>query len=92
MEACIFHFAQLSDIGIVDTSKEMRLECVRYVYMELLQSELDRTKVLWNTHYIRSSGPHHTPAGKPDYAFIYLNSVGQSHTLNHSMMRVFHQN
>ena len=35
-------------------------------YQISIQSELDRTKVLWNTHYIRSI---HTPAGKPNILF-----------------------
>ncbi len=69
MEAWICHFAQLADSGVIDTSKQMDLECVRYVYMDLLRSELERTKVLWNTHYIRSSRLHQTPAGKPDVLY-----------------------
>lgn len=69
MQAWIDHFAQLESIGIIDTSSDIDLQAVRFVYLRLLRLEVCTVMTLWNTHSIRRSTNAQSPSGKPDIMF-----------------------
>lgn len=69
MERWISHFKQLELFGIIDVTKRLDIECVRFCYMDLLQRELNSIRLQWNTHRIRSSRTHESPSGKPDVMY-----------------------
>lgn len=69
MRAWIDHFVQLDSVGIIDTSRATDIQCIRFVYLELLREELNTVTTLWNTHHIRPSSNGSTPSGKPDVMF-----------------------
>lgn len=70
MNTWIEHFKDLSSAGIIDTSSELDIECVRYCYMDILISELNFIKKLWNLHYIRKSKSCTSPNGKPNVMYF----------------------
>ena len=87
----IRHFKQLEENGIIDTSKELDKECIRYCYMDILRDELHVTRIQWNVHYIRSMKNTASPSGKPDNMFYlpqmyqtrsYLLDVDETNQLN----------
>ncbi|XP_057183101.1 uncharacterized protein LOC130549790 isoform X2 [Triplophysa rosa] len=43
---------------------------VRFVFLGMLQKELDETKEIWNTHTIRAVKQSRCPSGKPDAMYI----------------------
>lgn len=65
------HMRSLVICGIIDTSKEIVVECIRYCYLKLLRKELNLIKIQWNTHHIRSSRASQSPSGKPDIMFYF---------------------
>lgn len=62
----IEHFKQLECSGVIDITRELDIECIRFCYMALLRDELRNITMLWNTHHIRSSKSISSPHGKPD--------------------------
>ena len=69
MNYWIDHFKRLLDVGILDPSDDIHIQCVRYCYTHILQQELDTTRKLWNTHYIRKNRNLRSPSGKPDVIY-----------------------
>lgn len=69
MTAWIEYFQMLELHGIIDTSKKMDIQCVRFCYFELLRKELDLIRMQWNTHHIRPSKKSCAPSGKPETMF-----------------------
>lgn len=43
---------------------------VRFVFLTMLQKDLDETKETWNTHTIRAVKQSRCPSGKPDAMYI----------------------
>ena len=72
----IHHFKLLEQHGIIDTSRKLDLQCVRFCYLELMRHELDTIKSLWNTHHIRPSRNEHFPSGKPDVMYYMPHLYG----------------
>ena len=62
-------FSDLEAQGILDSSCELRMECLWYCFSVVIQSELDAVREHWNTHYIRKSR-HDTVNGRPDSLFF----------------------
>jgi hypothetical protein len=60
----------MSSAGLLDVSTERDLECVRYCFMNLLQADLDKFQVHWNTHRIRPTVGARCPAGIPDELYF----------------------
>ena len=54
----------------LDVSLNHHLECLRFCFVGLLQTELDETLKLWNNHYIRSVKNSESPAGRPNVLFF----------------------
>ncbi|XP_013381978.1 uncharacterized protein LOC106152794 [Lingula anatina] len=76
MTTWIEHFKELTGQGIIDTSNNLDIECCRYCYMHVLKLELDKIKMLWNTHYIRASRHHGCPSGRPDVMYYMPDRSG----------------
>ena len=62
-------FADLEAQGILDSSSEVKMECLWYCFSSVIQTELDAVKDHWNTHYIRKSR-HDTVSGRPDSLYF----------------------
>ena len=57
------------DEGILDTSIDLHLECLRFSFFGILQTELDETKELWNNHRIREVKNVECPGGIPNVLY-----------------------
>ena len=74
-------FGDLEAQGILDTSCEVKMECLWYCFSPVIQDELDAVKENWNTHYIRKSR-HDTINGRPDSLFFLPEHHGAVDMLN----------
>ena len=63
--------------GKIALGNPLHMECVWFVFSNFLQSELDKVKQEWNTHYIRQSR-HNTVSGVPDELFFLPQSHGHT--------------
>lgn len=68
-------FADLESQGILDTSSEVRMECLWYCFSPLIQEDLNFVMNQWNTHRIRKSR-HDTVSGRPDALFFLPQHYG----------------
>ena len=46
----INHFKDMAYYGIIDTSDIVHIECIRYCFLQLIDSELDGVARHWNEH------------------------------------------
>ena len=53
-----------------DPSLTYHVECLRFCFIGLIQTELDETAKLWNNHSIRKSKNSECPPGKPNVLFF----------------------
>lgn len=63
-------FKDLRDNGIFQDQRPLHKECLKFCFMHILQSELDRIIIEWNTHCISSKRNAEGPKGKPDIMFF----------------------
>lgn len=63
-------FKDLCENTPFDPSINFHVECLRYCFMGLIQSELDETTKLWNNHRIRKSRNSECPPGRPNVLFF----------------------
>lgn len=61
-------FRDLELEGLLDSSSELRMECLWYCFAPVLQEDLNIVKEHWNSHRIRKSR-HGTVPGRPDSLF-----------------------
>lgn len=73
----IDYFRALVNEGKLVLGSYLHMECVWFVYSDLLQLELDKVKQEWNTHYIRKSR-HNTVPGIPDELFFLSQTSGHA--------------
>ena len=66
----INHFKDMADYGIIDTSDIVHIECIRYCFLQLIDSELDGVARHWNEHRIRKCKNVDLPARKPDVLYF----------------------
>lgn len=66
----INHFKDMADVGILDTSDRLHLECVRYCFLQLINDDLKRVTRHWNEHRIRQNRNLAGPVGKPDVLYF----------------------
>ena len=59
-------FKDLCDSTMFDPSLSHHINCLRFCFLGLLQSELDETRDLWNNHHIRKTSNSECPAGRPN--------------------------
>ena len=54
----------MQDTSTFDVTNHLHVECLRYCFMEVIQTELDRIVQHWNLHEIRSQRHSDIPSGK----------------------------
>ena len=65
----ISFFKDLCDSDAYDPSTPAHVECARFCFGGILQTELDETAKLWNMHYVRKSRNSECPPGRPNVLF-----------------------
>jgi hypothetical protein len=63
-------FKDLRDTGMLDTSNNVHIECIRLAFTQLIQRDFSRVVELWNQHLIRTQRNVECPAGKPDVLYF----------------------
>eukprot|EP00794_Sanderia_malayensis_P015232 gene15232-biopygen12685 len=66
----IEHFKDIKENGLYSECNIIHQECLKFCYIKLLQDELHRIMVLWNTHKIRPQRNADVPSGRPDMMFM----------------------
>lgn len=66
----IKHFKDLRESGLYCDANVVHVECLRFCYMPVIRSELQRAARLWNVHRIRPSRNPESPAGRPDILYF----------------------
>lgn len=74
-------FKDMCEEGIFDASIEYHQECLRLCFMGILQIELDETKLLWNTYYIRRVRNSECAGGRPDVLYFTPQLVATSYPI-----------
>ena len=69
MKVWINFFQMMENFGIIDTSSVLDIECVRFVFMDLLNIGLHQIKDDWNVHYVRHSKASLAPSGRPEIMY-----------------------
>ena len=54
----------MQDTSTFDVTNHVHVECLRYCFMEVIQTELDRIVQHWNLHEIRLQRHSDIPSGK----------------------------
>ena len=62
-------FKDLVDTGVLDTSLDYHVNCIRFAFMPVIQKELDEVKELWNNHRIRKVRNTESKPGIPDVLY-----------------------
>ena len=62
-------FKELESTGEIDSTSEIKMEVLWYVFADLIQSDLNQVKEHWNSHRIRKS-KFQTVAGRPDALYF----------------------
>lgn len=73
-------FKDLESEGVLDSTSELRMECLLYCYATVLQNDLNILKEHWNSHRIRKSR-HNTVSGRPDSLFYLPEHHGAEENL-----------
>jgi hypothetical protein len=64
-------FKDIWDSGLFDIQNMVIKECVRFCFMDALQTDLDRIAQHWNSHDIRRQKRYvELPSGKPDVMYF----------------------
>ncbi len=63
------YFADLEGSSVLDMSSSLSTECLWFCFSGLIQRDLDKVRLHWNTHFIRRSR-HNTVHGRPDSMFF----------------------
>ena len=68
-------FKDLVERNVLNTASEISMRCLWFCFKDVLQTDLDSVKNLWNTHYIRKSR-HDTIPGRPDELYYLPENNG----------------
>ena len=71
-------FKDLCDLGILDTSDTIHLECVRFCFLRLINDDLLKVISLWNQHRVRPTRHAECPSGKPNVLYFQPEVYGGS--------------
>ena len=64
-------FKDIKDSGMFDFENPIIKECLRFCFMDALQTDLDRIAHHWNSHNIRRQKRYvELPSGKPDVMYF----------------------
>ena len=69
-QGSIDFFESMVADGLYQRGNVRQTECIRFCFMGLLQENLDRIALEWNTHRIRPSPGARCPAGIPDALYF----------------------
>ena len=69
-------FKNLTDSGLYNDNNVLHRECLKFSFMDVIQTELDRVVLEWNVHSIRPSTNLEAPSGKPDILYFLPESRG----------------
>lgn len=69
-DAWMNHFKSMANLGLLDTSDRVHLECIRFCFIKLLNKDLVRVKRFWNQHTMRRNNAIDFPGGKPDVLYF----------------------
>ncbi len=72
-------FKDLIDGGDLDVTIPAHLDCVKWCFTGVLQTELDKVKERWNNHVIRKCSSTNAPNGKPDVLYFLPSRSGGRH-------------
>ena len=59
-------FKDMSTVGLIKTDDPVHINCLRFCFMHLIQNDLDRMVIDWNSHRIEARKQLGNIAGKPD--------------------------
>ena len=68
----IRYFRQVLDTCLYDITNNLHVECMKFVYMRLIQQELDQIRCTWNSPQIRAyptTDPDGRPSCRPDILY-----------------------
>ena len=63
-------FKDMRDMGLYNDGDPLRVQCLRYCFMNVLRNELHQVAKLWNLHRIRPSVNSDSPPGRPDLLYF----------------------
>ena len=69
-------FKILTDSGLYNDNNVLHRECLKFSFMDVIQTELHRVVLEWNVHSIRPSTNLEAPSGKPDILYFLPESKG----------------
>ena len=62
-------FKDMQTIGLIDVDDPIHIECLRFCFLDLIRTDIDRMQTEWNTHFIQTKRHLHGIRGKPDKIF-----------------------
>jgi hypothetical protein len=62
-------FKDMSSSGVLDLGNDLHKECLWFCFYRILNEDLQKTKISWNSHHIRPSR-HDCVSGSPDVLFF----------------------
>ena len=71
-------FKDMASSGILDLGNILHMKCLWFCFQPVIETELERVKVHWNTHRIRHSRQQATVTGIPDILFYLPEWSGAS--------------
>ena len=80
-------FEHLVHTGVFNPENPREVDCIRYCFMSVVQSDLDAIRRHWNTHRIRPSVGSRCPAGIPDILY-YLPEPAAEDCAFHSQVQL----
>ena len=69
-------FKDLRDEGHFDWSIGYHVDALRFCFMGLIQSKLDKTRAFWNSHRIREVQHSECPSSRPDVLYYLPSNQG----------------
>ncbi|XP_022780830.1 uncharacterized protein LOC111322059, partial [Stylophora pistillata] len=66
----ITFFKDLRDCGLYHDDDIIHRQCLKFFFMDVIQSELHRAALEWNVHRIRPYSNVESPSGKPDVLYF----------------------
>ena len=77
----ISYFKDLEYRGLCCNENIIHVECLKFCFMSLIQTELHEVAKLWNTHFIRPSHNENSPSGRPDTLYCIPEATGTANYL-----------
>ena len=72
----------MQDTSLFDVTNHVHVECLRYCFMEVIQTELNKIVQRWNLHEIRSQRHSDIPSGK-HVLLYYVPEIFGGHDYGH---------